>query len=186
VRYDHVADQVAGAPNRRWRLPFRCRGSCHESAVAQPCVRHEQNLNMKSIYKASITAVLFGIAVTLFADGNKIASNPDVTASFLNYTNGGDLRFVVISFVNHEQVPIRWHDTYVEEDESSEHHAPIFNPNLPNWRKSLSLKSGGSEVIAVGTPSENWPAQMQWRVCRDYSLMGSANNYTVKSKWLTR
>ena len=26
--------EVAGA-NRRWRLPFRCRGSRHESAVAQ-------------------------------------------------------------------------------------------------------------------------------------------------------
>ena len=138
---------------------------------------------MKTIYRASIAVAVFGIAITLSADGNQIVSSPNVTASFLNYTNGGDLRFVVISFVNHEQVPIMWGDTYVEEDESSDHHAPVFNPNLPNWLKSRSLESGGLEVIAVGTPSD---AQMQWRVCRDYSLAGSTNNYTVKSKWFTR
>jgi hypothetical protein len=113
----------------------------------------------------------------------RAASAPRVAASFLSYTNAGNSRFVVISFVNHERASIRWGDAYVEEDESSDHHAPVFNPNLPNWRGALSLEGGDSEVIAVGTPSD---AQMRWRFCWDYSLVGSTNNYTVKSKWFTR
>ena len=126
---------------------------------------------------------MFGLTVALSADENQTANNSNVTASFLNYTNGGNWRFVVISFANHEQTPIRWGDIYVEEDGNSEHHATVFNPNLPWIKAPFLLKSGGSEVIAVGTPNE---AQMQWRVCRDYSLVGSTNNYTAKSKWFTK
>ena len=138
---------------------------------------------MKTINKISIAAIAFGLAVTLFAEGSQTVNSPDVTVLFLNYTNGGNWRFVVVSFINHEQMPIRWGDMYVEEDGSLEHHAPVFNPNLPWIKAPFSLESGGSEVVAVGTPSE---AQMQWRVCRDYLLVGFTNNYTVRSKWFIR
>ena len=45
--HETVAKPVAGA-KRRWRLPFRCRGSRHESAVAQLStlghVRHHEEI----------------------------------------------------------------------------------------------------------------------------------------------
>jgi len=115
------------------------------------------------------------------AVGAQTADTNTVTISFQSYTNGGSRIFVVISFANHGRVPIQWGDIWVETDGSSEHHAPVFNPHLP-WIKARLLESGGSEVIAVGTPSE---AQMQWRICRDYTSVGSTNIYTTKSKWFT-
>jgi len=115
------------------------------------------------------------------AVGAQSADTNTVTTSFQSYTNGGSRSFAVVLFANHELVPIRWGDIWVEIDGTSEHHAPVFNPHLP-WIKARLLDSGGSEVIAVGTPSE---AQTQWRVCRDYTPVGSTNNFTTKSKWFT-
>ena len=108
----------------------------------------------------------------------RAASAPRVAASFLSYTNGGSRQFVVVSFVNREHVPIQWHDLYVEEAGSSEHHAPIFNPSLP-WITKPSLESGDSEVLAVGKPTE----QVRWRVCWGYSPVDTTNSYTATSKW---
>jgi hypothetical protein len=108
----------------------------------------------------------------------RTVSEPRVAASFLNYTNGGSRQFVVVTFVNREHVPIQWHDLWVEEDGSMDHHAPIKNPDLP-WITKSSLESGDSEVLAVGKPTE----QIRWRVCWDYSPVGSTNNFTATSKW---
>jgi hypothetical protein len=131
------------------------------------------------LYTFVIIATLILLGIYL----KSAASAPRVAASFLSYTNAGNSRFAVIPFINHERVPVKWGDTYVGEDDSSAHHAPIFNPNLPNWRGARQLESGGLEVIAVGTPSD---AQARWRFCWDYSPVGSTNNYTVHSKWFTR
>jgi hypothetical protein len=109
----------------------------------------------------------------------RVASVPRVTASLLSYTNGANgLRFLMISFVNRERVPIQWHDVWVEEEGSSEHHAPTMNPNLP-WITKATLESGDSEVLAVGSQEHD----LRWRVCRAYSPVGSTKNYTATSKW---
>lgn len=106
-------------------------------------------------------------------------NTPEVTATFLSNTNGAHAwPFVVVSFVNHERGPIQWHDLWVEEEGSTEHHAPVMNPNLP-WISKTSLQSGDSEMLAVGLPTE----RVRWRICWDYSPVGSTNTYTAKSEW---
>jgi hypothetical protein len=51
--------EVAGAPNRRWRWPFRYRGSRHESAVAQLFSLGHSTTFMKTI--AVIIFAVFGM-----------------------------------------------------------------------------------------------------------------------------
>ena len=135
---------------------------------------------MKSYRNRWLLLALFLVAALAWLGiyRKRAASAPKVTASFLSYTNGANgLRFLMISFVNHEGFPIQWHDVWVEEEGSSEHHGPTINPNLP-WITKTSLESGDSEVLAVGSQE-----RARWRVCWAYSPVGSTNNYTAMSKW---
>jgi hypothetical protein len=106
------------------------------------------------------------------------ANSPKVAGTFLSYTNGGSRTFVVVTFANHERVPIHWHDVWVQQGDSMEHHAPVMNPGLP-WISKPSLEVGDSETLAVGKPAE----KVRWRVCWEYSPEGSTNIYTARSQW---
>lgn len=138
----------------------------------------QSSRNRRLLFALIFVAALLLLGVYL----KRAASAPKVVASFLSYTNDVNdprhLQFVVVTFVNRERVPIKWHGMYVEEAGNPYHHAPTFNPNL-SWITRTTLESGDSEVVAVGKPLE----QARWRVCRDYSPVGTTNNYTATSKW---
>src|ERR1019366_2067126 len=73
--------EVAGA-NRRWRCPFRCRGSRHESAVAQLSTlgsvrRHHKNMKTKttSIIAAFAAFVYWQALAVIAAVGYPVHTN---------------------------------------------------------------------------------------------------------------
>ena len=152
-------------------------------SLLSPAIPYRRTIFMHSSRNRWLLCTLVFVAALLLLGIylKRAASAPKVAASFLNYTNttgANNRQFVVVTFGNRERVPIQWHDVYVEEAGSSEHHAPVMNPGLP-WITKPSLESGESEVLAVGKPNE----QVRWRVCWDYSPAGSTNNYTATSKW---
>src|SRR5262245_36063875 len=96
-----------------------------------------------------------------------------VATTFQGYTNVANRQFELLSYVKRQRGPIQWRGVWVEQEGSPDHHAPIVNTNLP-W-----VTSGESLTLAIGKPME----PVRWRVCSDYSLVGSANRYTARSRW---
>ena len=125
-----------------------------------------------------LTLTLIAVLALLGIYLKHTAGAPRVTASFLSYTNAGSGRFVLLSFVNREKVPIDLRGVFVEEDGSKELHAPVMNKNLP-WITKLSLESGDSEVLAVKAELPS----ARWRVRWDYVRAGSTNIYSARSRW---